>query len=197
MIKKTLFLTFLYILIFSTTYAQNPKQEIEKTFTTYIDLVLNKDFRKSADYIFEDLYKIVSKEQLIQVLETTFNNPAMTYGIKNPKIIEVSDITKIDQKFYALLRYSNLLSMKFNEEKLLTEQEHQTRLQRIKTALDNTFGAEKVKLNSTTQFFEIYAEKQVCAISDDGLTGWKFIMMDKKQKPVLEKVLPLQLTKDL
>jgi len=87
--------------------------------------------------------------------------------------------------------------MKFRGEKGETAVEHKSRINLTELSLDNTFGADNVKYNEKTDFFEVYSEKQVYAISENGETGWKFVVLEKNQKPILEKILPKQLTEKI
>ena len=60
-------------------------------------------------------------------------------------------------------------------------------------SFEKNFGSENVKYNKETDFFEILVEKQVYTISQDGKTDWKFLVIEKKQKVLLEKLLPKEL----
>ena len=194
---KTVVLTILLLSVFSTTFSQNNKKEIELQFTEYLNSIVNREFEKSMNYITDDFFKIIPKAQMISLMEKVFNNPDMEFEIKSPKIIRIEDSELIEQKYYSLLTYSNLLNMKFLGEKEETAAEHKSRINLTELSLDNTFGADNVKYNEKTDFFEVYSEKQVYAISENGETGWKFVVLEKNQKPILEKILPKQLTEKI
>jgi hypothetical protein len=187
-----LFLTF----ITSTGICQDNKKEIEQTFQNYLTAIINQDFDKSMNFISEDFFKIIPKEQLILLMEKTFNNPEIEFELKDPKIIEIKDSELIENKYYSLLTYSNKMNMKFNRnnENQETEEDYKLRMSLTKVSLEQNFGQKNVNYNDSSNFFEIYVEKQVYAISTNGQTDWKFIVLEKKQKPILERVLPKQLT---
>ncbi|ETN94282.1 hypothetical protein [Zhouia amylolytica] len=188
-LKTSLFsLVVLFIGAFAS--AQDYKKEIETEFTAYLDAIVNREFEKSMDYIVDDFFTIISKEQMVELMEKTFNNPEIEFEIKDQEIIKINDAEEIENKFYALLSYSNKMNMKFNSKPSETAEEIETKNNLIMSSLESSFGAENVKYNKETKFFEIYSEKNVYAISDNGATAWKFLVVEQRQKPILEQLLP-------
>lgn len=187
-------LSLLFLLICCSASAQDYKKTIESEFTIYLNSIINKNFDKSMDFIVPEFFDIIPKDQMITVMEQTFNNPSMVFELKNPKILSINDVQKIDQKFYSLLTYSNQMNIKMVQEEKETEQEKKSRITLTQASFEKTFGANNVKYNPKTEFFEIFVEKQVYAISKDGTTNWKFLVLEKKQKMLLEKLLPKELT---
>jgi len=196
---KTILILLISLNLSTTVFCQNYKKDIEVLFMEYLNSIINRDFEKSTHYISDDFYKIISREQTVQLMEKTFNNPGLEFHIKEPKIIEVKDSELIEHKFYSLLTYSNILYIRFlyTGEKEETTNEHRSRINLTKSSLEQTFCSKNVNYDDKTDFFEIYTEKQVYAISKNGETDWKFIVLDKKQKDILEKLLPKQLTEKI
>ena len=147
------------------------------------------------DFIPEEFFEIIPKEQMILVMEKTFDNPELEFELESPKIIEISEPEKIDNKYYSLVSYSSFMKMRFlnSEQKEETETEKGLRMNMIKLSLEEAFGSGNVHYNEKTDFFEINAQKQAYAVSANGKTGWKFLVIDKKQKFILNKLLPKQL----
>lgn len=177
--------------------AQDYKQNIEGEFTEYLNSIVNMEFEKSMGYITPEFFEIVPKSQMIQVMEQTFNNPTMDFEIKNPKILAINDFQKIEDKYYTLLTYSNQMDIKMRSEEEETEDEKKMRLNLTKTAFEQTFGLDNVKYNEETEFFEIQSQKDVYAISINGETDWKFLVIEKNQKMILEKILPKELSEKI
>lgn len=177
-----------------SSFGQDSKKEIERLFYEYLQSIIERDFEKSMNYISDDFFKIVPKEQLVLALEKTFNNPEMEFEIKEPRILDIKDSEVIEKKHYAVLTYSNKIEMKFLTNNEETEDEYNTRTSLINNSLGQTFGQENVLFDQENGSFEIYSEKQVYCISDDGLSEWKFIVIEKRQKPILVKILPNVLT---
>jgi hypothetical protein len=191
-IKQIVFL-FLFLIISSTGNAQDYKKTIEIEFTEYLNSIVNKNFAKSMNYVIPEFFEIIPKSQMIKLMEQTFNNPSMEFELKNPKILSIDDAQKIEEKFYSLLSYSNQMNMKILNEGEETEDEKKMRIGLTQLSFEKNFGSENVKYNKETDFFEILVEKQVYTISKDGETDWKFLVIEKKQKVLLEKLLPKEL----
>lgn len=174
-------------------FAQDYKKNIETEFTEYLNALVNMDFEKSVEYIAPEFFDIVPKSQMIKLMEQTFNNPTVEFEIKNPKILTINDSEKIANKYYSLLTYSNQMNMKIDSEEEETEDEKTMRINMTKLSFEQTFGSENVKYNEETNFFEIQSQKDVYGISENGETDWKFLVIEKKQKVILEKILPKEL----
>ena len=190
---KTTLLTILLLAICSVGFSQDYKKTIESQFSEYLSSITNMEFEKSMEYITPEFFEIVPKSQMIKLMEQTFNNPGMTIEIKNPKILTIEDSQNIKDKFYSLLTYSNQLNMRIHNETEETADETTMRINMTKLSLEQTFGSENVTYNSTTDFFEIQSQKNVYGISKNGETDWKFLVLEKDSKIILDKILPKEL----
>lgn len=195
-IQKQL-ITLLFITVSSIALAQETKNQIQADFTNYLNSIVNMELEKSLDYMPTEFFDIIPKAKMLEVMKQTFNNPDMEIDIKNPTILKIDDAQKIENKYYSLLTYSSQMDMKINGEEQETEEDKKLRISMTKTAFQQSFGAENVVYNDTTGFFEIQSQKDVYGISDNGKTGWKFLVLEKNQKVILEKLLPAQLIENL
>ncbi|WP_316785534.1 hypothetical protein [Pedobacter frigiditerrae] len=191
-LKKVLLITLL-LATSSVAMAQDYKKEIEKEFKEYLNALFSKDFEKSMNYLTPEVFKIIPKAQMIKIMEQTFNEPSIEFELKDAKIIEIQNSEKIENKFYSFLSYSNLMRIKFKSERNETTEEKKMKNNLGKLSFEKTFGVQNVKYDDKTEFFEIYVEKPVYAISDNGKNDWKFIVVEKKQKSFLETLLPKKL----
>ena len=195
-LRRNLF-TILFLTISTIGIAQNYKNELKKEFNDYLSTIVNMEFEKSMEYIVPEFFEIIPKSQMIKVMKMTFNNPDMEFEIKNPKILKVNDKKEIEQKYYSLLTYSNQMNMKIKGEEEETKDEKKTRINLTKLSLESTFGSENVVYNEKTDFFEIQSQKDVYGISESGEKNWKFLVIEKKQKMILEKLLPKELSEKI
>ncbi|QDO94571.1 hypothetical protein FNB79_11540 [Formosa sediminum] len=187
---KNSILTVLFLSFCTVGFAQDYKKNIESEFNDYLNSIVNMDFEKSMEYITPEFFEIIPKTQLITIMEQTFNNPSMEFEIINPKIISVADAEKIDSKHYAILSYSSEMNIKINSSAEETETQENNRLSLTKASFEQTFGAENVSYNTETGVYNINAVKDAYAISENGKTDWKFLVIEKSQKIILEKILP-------
>ncbi|MBU2951391.1 hypothetical protein KO493_11850 [Tamlana agarivorans] len=195
-IKRTL-LTTLFLTIYTIGIAQDYKENIKSEFTEYLNSLINMEFEKSFEYITPEFFEIVPKSQMIKFMEQTFNNPTMDIEIKNPKILTVNDSEKIGNKFYSLLTYSNQMNLKIISEEEETEDEKKMRINLTKLSFEQNFGSENVQYNEKMEFFEIYSEKDVYGISVNGESNWKFLVLEKDSKIILDKILPKELSEKI
>lgn len=173
------------ILFISTTvFSQAYKDSIKTQFLRYTDLLVKKDIAKSMDYMNPELFKIVPKQQLIAVIEKAYNDPDVEFGVADAVVLSVGDNKLINGMNYVKLQYSNAIIMRFKGSK------QDPAL--IKKALEGQFGAENVKYDAATENYRIVAVKDVIANSADKIT-WKFIAIEERQKPMLEKFIPKEL----
>mgnify|MGYP006924550967 CR=1 FL=1 len=162
-------------------------------FTKYLDLIINKEFRKSMDYMVPEFFEILPKEDLIEEMEQTMNNPDIDIELKEPKILEIGKITKVANRFYSKLKYSSMINMKFKGEDEETKENEKMRIDFMQFSLEATFGSENVTYNVETDFFKVYSEQDIIAISDNGKSAWKFLVVDEKdevQMLFLEQLVP-------
>jgi hypothetical protein len=195
-LKQKLF-TILFLTISTIGIAQDYKNELKKEFNDYLSTIVNMEFEKSMEYIVPEFFEIIPKSQMIKVMKQAFNNPGIEIEITNPKIIEVKDKKEIENKYYSLLTYSNQMNMKIYGEAEETKNEKTTRINLTKLSLESTFGSENVEYNENTDFFQIQSQKDVYGISKNGENNWKFLVIEKKQKMILEKLLPKELSEKI
>jgi hypothetical protein len=178
-------------------HAQDTKIVTEE-FTKYTKLMLDKKFDAGLDYMNPGIFEMAPKEQLLVVMEQTFNNPELDIEMSMPDLLSFSETKKINETFYVKFKTSSVIKMRFNTlinaEK--TAEENQTTINMVKENLNAKFGAENVSYDDQTRFFTLKAVKPVIASSADKKI-WKFITVDSEaQKPMLEKFIPKELLVD-
>lgn len=167
--------------------AQSYKDDVKKQFLEYANLLVKKDFAGSVEYLNPAFLTIVPKAQLVKVLEQTYNNPNIDFNIEQATVLSVEDKKKIAGQDYVNLRYSNYLNMHFK-----SPEGKRIDTAAVKTRLETQFGQGNVTYNSQTDFFHILVFKNVVANTADN-KKWTFVVVEDKQKPMLEKILPKEL----
>lgn len=168
-------------------HAQAYKDSVRLQFLRYTDLLIKKDFRKSTDYMNADSLKIFPKEQLVVIMEKTYNNPQISFSIEHPTILSIADNKLISGKNYVRLQYSNYLKLHF-----ASHPEKKPDTAATKKALETQFGQDNVKYDGKTDTYRILVIKNAIADSKDKLR-WTFVIVEEKQKPILEKFIPKEL----
>jgi hypothetical protein len=187
----TLFLISLFTL---PTFGQEAKTEITKQFFTYMGILNNKDFNKAMDYMPDELFEIVPKEQMVSYMESALNSSEISFKFDNLKVVSVKEPIKSGTKYYVNMKYSHRMSMLFNalnKDKTPAQLLEQGNL--TKENLQVKYGEDNVKFDEKTNWFEITVTKNAFAISPDGKTNWKFIDFDPNQRGLMEKILPKEI----
>lgn len=190
-------LCFITILLWSVSCSSSKKakavsykESIKTEFTNYLNALLEKDFEKSTEYLLPAFFDLIPKEELIAAMEAAFNNPEMKFDIEDPKILSVEDQQLIDEKYYALLTYSNIMRISFAPNPEEGEKEKSFRVGFLEKSLKGKFGEEHVEYKPEEDIFKVYSERKVAAISMDGQTDWKFVVLDKSQLLTLVELIP-------
>lgn len=188
----------LFLIIGALTNAQNKNVNIDKDFIDYNEFILNKDFEKAVEYVPQDFFKLIPKEQMVNFMGQALNNPDLEIIADAPQDIKYGETVLMKDKYYSIITYFYNLKMKFNDLELTGNQEEDEENIRItKSALEQSFGQGNVKFNSDTSFFEIHAIKKAVGISDDGNSDWKFLVIEQNQKPFLEKIFSREVVRML
>ena len=190
---KTRLLLILVIVCFWHTHlaAQDYKKNAEQQFMRYTNLIIKKEFRKAADFIIEDFYTLIPREQMIAAMETVFNMPEFDYQIDSARVLEVGEAKLIDSAHFLKLRYFNILLMKFGTDSTQTDSTSAEN-EFLTLTLQSKFGEPNVAYNKTTGYYTIRSIKDVIARSKD-LNEWKFIVMEEDKMPFLKKIVPKEL----
>ncbi|MDR1699243.1 MAG: hypothetical protein LBR75_05425 [Prevotellaceae bacterium] len=198
--KKILLLVAL-IAISSVAFSQDYKVEIEKTFNEYSALMDTKDFQKIMDYMPVEIFEIILKDLMVKNLEDAYNDTTILLEVKRPKILEIGKLEKIKGKYYSIFSSSVQMNItikaeekeKFDEEE--KDEDNPTLKEILLAMYQKIYGKENVSYNESTQTFEIQSIQKTIAISENGISGWKFMNADKGLETLLEKILPKKILK--
>ena len=185
--KVLLLLTFIFCVPF---FAQNINAEIETQFKDYSSLISTHQFEKALDlYGNEDFLKLFPRADLIAMMNKSFNNPEVLLKLLSPTniIINESPVEEKGKKFVKI-DFQQSLEMKFIAQDMSVDQ--------LLPILKSSFGNDHVKYDDKTEYFLIETFKTAVASSID-LKNWKFMVLEKKQIPILIGFIPMQFLKDL
>ena len=173
----------LILSISTVAFSQAYKDSVKAQFSRYTDLLINKKFAQSMDYMNPGFLKMIPKEQLTAALNQVFNNPEMQFKMEQPKIVSVGDNQVINNQNYVKLKYSHYLSMRFKEKQDTAV---------MKQAFGQQFGEENVSYNAATDTYKFFIVKDVIANSTNQ-RKWTFVVVEEKQKPLLQQFIPKEL----
>lgn len=172
----------LTLLLLPAILQAQTKDEVRQEFTKYMGLLEAKDFASTMDYLPNALFEQMPKEDLLQAMEASLNNPMLEISFKNSKLHGVEDIFTVEGSSYAILEYYTEMDMAY----LTSPAEDE--LAYVEGALKTQFGEDVVSLNKENSTFTIRSQKKACALYEDD--RWKFVEYDAQQPEMAELILP-------
>ena len=185
--KKVFLFAFLFLSIASIN-AQN--KLIKERFIKMQQALLDKEFEKSLEFTAEELFDIVPKEQLLSVMEATFNNPKMQIDSDLPKVLNISDVFQVKNKFYAILKITGNQRIRVLDDDNKALGLDDRLLYALKLNFEQQYGSENVKFDEKTKFFNVIVNQTIVSISYDGETDWKYLAIDNLKLEIISKLLP-------
>lgn len=187
--KKLIFLTGLFLSL-NYTSAQTARQNVEKDFKNYSQLVSENKIDDALEYTNPQLFEIIPKESMKSLLEAVFKMPNIEYKISAPLINEISEVKRIENIDYIKIKYISPIEMKMKD----LDVSNETKLQMLRNSFETKFGKGNVAFDKRSGFFKINASKEVVATSTDNKNNWKFITVDNpRMKTLLEKIIPSEI----
>lgn len=183
---KTKSLLFLFIMLslmaFSQTKANPDDAAIRKSLTYFVNSIQSKQIDQAVSGIYPKFFTIVSKEQMTQILNMTYNNPFMKIEVEDLKFGNIEKPELITGEYFSVTPY--FLKLKCNVSSLNDDMK-----KRMSGALTAKYGANNVKYVASEGSYLINAAMKACAVSKDKKT-WKFVILEKEYKKELVKILP-------
>lgn len=183
---KTKSLLFLFVLLslmtFSQTKANPDDSTIKKSLTYFVNSIQSKQIDQAVSCIYPKYFNVVSKEQMTQILNMTYNNPFMKIEVQDLKFGNIEKPELITGEYFSITQY--FLKLKCNVSSLNDEIK-----KKMNGALTAKYGANNVKYLANEGSYLINANMKACAVSKDKKV-WKFVILEKQYKKELLTVLP-------
>lgn len=174
---------FILISIFSLaqTKVSSDEIQIKKSLTYFVNSVKAKNMNQAVNCIYPKLFTIVPKEQMIQGLEMSYNNPMLKVNIQNFNFGGIEKPELIGNEYFSITNYG----FKMQCDVSAANDEMQMNIEK---ALKGKYGKNNVKA-VRKGIYDIDAKMRACAVSTDK-KNWKFLILEKSYKPYLNKILP-------
>lgn len=183
---KTKSLVFLFVLLSLMTFSQtktNPDDAaIKKSLTYFVNSIQSKQIDQAVSCIYPKYFNIVSKEQMTQILNITYNNPFMKIELQDLKFGNIEKPELITGEYFSITHY--FLKLKCNVSSLNDDMK-----KKMNSALTAKYGANNVKYLGNEGSYLINATMKACAVSKDK-KAWKFVILEKEYKKQLVTILP-------
>lgn len=181
---KSLLLLFVMLsfMAFSQTRANPDDAAIKKSLTYFVNSIQSKKIDQAVSCIYPRFFTIVSKEQMTQILNMTYNNPFMKIEVQDLKFETIEKPELITGEYFSIAHY--FLKLKCNVSSLNDDMK-----KKMSGALTAKYGADNVKYVASEGSYLINAGMKACAIAKDK-KAWKFVMLEKEYKKELVNILP-------
>lgn len=182
---KNKFITILFILISTFSFAQaginSDEIQIKKSLAYFANSIMAKKMNQAVDSIYPKYFTLISKEQMIQILEMTYNNPLLKIDMQDLNFGNIEKPELINGEYFSLTNYGFTLQCDVSA---MNEEMQNI----IANAMKTKYGKNNIK-SVKKGVYIIDAKMRACAISKDK-KYWKFLILDEKYKPQLVEILP-------
>jgi hypothetical protein len=174
---------FIVISVFSLaqTKINSDEIQIKKSLTYFVNTIKAKKMKQAVDCIYPKYFTVISKEQMTQLMEMTYNNPLLKIDVQDLNFGVIEKPELIDGEYFSIANYG--FKLQYDISSMNDEVQN-----KIETALKAKYGNGNVDLLEKGIYI-INAKMKACAISKDK-TYWKFLILEKNFKPQLVKILP-------
>ncbi|CAA6800020.1 MAG: Unknown protein [uncultured Aureispira sp.] len=190
MTMNKIWLLYLLLFIQATSFAQTDVEAIRQTAEIYMEIVEQKKYQKTMDYLYPKLFDLVPRSLMEEALKAQEEQTDIELEIKDSKIEAVSKVLRVEAVKYALVNYSFLMIMTIPEE-------DKDGLEMMKGLFELNYGAKNVSLDVEKRAFSINVASAAYLINDPEYDGWKLLERKKELLPLLEKILPKKVLKKL
>lgn len=188
--KRSL-LVFLVSLVSISSIAQTDSS-LQRRLGEYLALSKQLNFEKLMDYIHPNLFTIASKEQMVKVFKSAFNNEQMNISLDSLSATDVSSGFNYKGSLYKKVDYFISMSLRFKDSTVLKDEA--TRPMML-TQMKEGMNAEKVDYISADNRLEIASHKILIAIKDNG-KEWMFLGYEEKQAALMQQLIPAEVLKN-
>lgn len=171
--------------------AQMSENELRSVFnkdmSSYLRLINEGDFNKAFDYLPEAIFKIASKEELLQTYES-LEEKGMRMEMEILKITDISKVKTKDNSNYCRFNYEGTIVIHLSGMML-----------EMKDMLADQFEAQYEKSNATIydDRIELNLEQTVFAVSIEGASDWKYAEYNESSKQAMSHVIPSDVIAEL
>jgi hypothetical protein len=151
------------------------------------------DYEKVLDYTYPKLFTLVPRDQMLEMIEATFDNEEMSAQIDSIRVEKLYPMFVIGDGKYAKANYSMIITMHFK--KVLPPDEDQQRLDQMLQTFSPIYGKENVSITDNKDL-KIRTRTDMVAILDSFATEWSFLNMTKDD-PLLEALLSKEILEKL
>ncbi len=178
---------------FFISKAQDEPIDLKERIDQYFIHNKNKDFDSIMEYIHPSMFRLVTKEQLIEAFRQSFSSETMDIGFDSLAIKDIGRDIVFEKAEY---RKVNYLSRMYIILKNMEDLEEESVIELLVDNLKSAFPGAEVKFNRERKSFDVNTIQLLLAIKEPE-SPWNFIGIDKSKPEFIKMLLPGELIKML
>lgn len=190
---KLLLVSFLAMLVFSVP-GQDTKKEINTIFDHYFLTLKQKQFTKTIDYIYPEIFKHFPKETIIKSFSQIGGNGFFEVFVEGGHINTISEIVEVNRIKYAVLNFSTQMKLKSLDE---NSQDSFNPMEITYQVMLDQYGKDHVQYNQKDNELTIDIATEMYAIDNPNYKGWKFIGKIELLQDVINDIIPIEVREQL
>jgi hypothetical protein len=189
---------FLCCLFASVTILAQKDTALERRLAEFMQANEKLELNKVLDYTYAKLYSIVPREQMLEVLQNTFENEQMSIKLDSLRIDSIYPVFKLETGSYAKVIYSfnMFMNIKYPEGDSLSVEEKKEKNDFMVSALGGQYGENNVSIDPVTGFLKIQITSPMVAVKDQHAKQWSFVNL-KEKDPLMDRLFNKEILKRL
>ena len=184
---RKLLLLFLAAYCSILAFAQpNTDAQLKRRLDAYMKINRELNFKELMNYIHPSLFNLATREQLVQVFESSFDNEQMSISIDSLAVTTISPFYVHNKVQYSKVDYYMEMALKWKDAAATAEEGF---VPQMSTAFEQAFAGSHVSFDKSRNSFLIKGINILIAIKDDTTTPWMFLGYDKNQ-PMVRSLFP-------
>lgn len=176
---KRIYFSLFFILVLTGVKAQTDPSLLVRL-DSFMKVNHLLDFEKVMDFTYPKLFTIAPREQMIELMQNTFDNEEMTSELDSLQTGKIWPEIKTDEGSFVKVDYTMVMRMKFKRDPADTTDEMET-LGMIAGLMEGQFGEGNVRIDSATKKINIKVNTALVAIKDSISPQWTFINFKKEE----------------
>jgi hypothetical protein len=186
--KRPLF-SFLLIILFLNGYAQQPDSSFRVRLDSFFHLNHLQELDRVMDYTYPKLFTIVSREQMLEIMKSTFDNDEMTVTLDSLKLIKTWPMLSTPEGSFVQMEYSMIMRMQFKQ---MDSTDTPEKMGTVTSLMEMKYGAGNARYDSLLKQIVVLVRSPLLAIKDELSPQWTFMNFLKD-----EPITPMLLSQDI
>jgi hypothetical protein len=171
---------------------------LERRLAEFMQANEKLEFSKVLDYTYAKLFTIVPRNQMLEILQNTFDNENMSIKLDSLRIDSIYPVFKLENGSYAKVIYSFNMFMliKYPDGDSLSVDEKKEKNDFMVSALGGQYGENNVSIDPITGFLKIQVTSPMAAVKDQIAKQWSFVNL-KEKDPLMDRLFDKEVLKRL